>query len=376
MGQKQMTARQRILEALSCRQPDRVPISTYELCGFNSKAFENSDPSYKHLMDIIREKSDAICMWNPESDAVFLQSSYPAEIECREQRQGDTVVIKRTLQTPKGPLHQTTKEVDNIHTIWQVEHWCKSTDDVDRALSVPYEPRQFDFTDYGRIKEENNNKGIIMSSLSDPLCIAAELMEFGEFTIWAVTETDHFIKTLDQIHERNMESLKNMLEKQVVDLYRICGPEYATPPFLPPRCFKQFVVPYVKDMVNLIHEKGGMARLHCHGRIAQVLDMILETGADSIDPCEPPPDGDIPLAEVKKNLQGRMSICGNIELKVLETSKREQVAQTVKDCMQAAKAGGGYIIMPTAAPINTPLAKQTEENYINFIETALEHGNY
>jgi len=44
--------------------------------------------------------------------------------------------------------------------------------------------------------------------------------------------------------------------------------------------------------------------------------------------------------------------------------------------MNAAKRGGGYIIMPTAAPINTPLASKTVDNYRCFIETALDQGVY
>jgi thiazole synthase ThiGH ThiG subunit len=44
--------------------------------------------------------------------------------------------------------------------------------------------------------------------------------------------------------------------------------------------------------------------------------------------------------------------------------------------MASAKEGGGYVIMPTAAPINSPLQKKTEENYLRFIDAALEWGRY
>jgi hypothetical protein len=44
--------------------------------------------------------------------------------------------------------------------------------------------------------------------------------------------------------------------------------------------------------------------------------------------------------------------------------------------MQAAKKGGGFVIMPTAAPINIPLNPSTVENYKVFINTALEEGGY
>jgi len=388
-----MTSRERLLAVLNGRMPDRVPISSYELVGYNSQAWENREVSYAHLMDTIRASTDCICMWEPTpiaggapsavnderalatSSQTFLVSSNPAPMEVETRREGDTVIVHRTLHTPTGDLTQTTRASDNVHTVWQVEHWCKSLDDVDRALSVPYQPVDYATSDLARIHAEVGEHGIVMTSIADPLWLAADLMAFGEYTIWAMTETEHFARTVAALHERVMENLRRMLDTPV-DLYRIAGPEYATPPFLPPRLFQRFVVPYVAEMVDLIHSRGAKVRLHCHGKIRRVLDMILETGADGLDPCEPPPDGDIGLAELKVHTAGRLCLFGNIELKLLETGTVDEVEVAVRDCMAAAKSGGGFVIMPTAAPINIPLAQQTEENYLRFIATAVACGAY
>lgn len=371
-----MNSRKRILTALRCDVPDRVPISTYELVGYNSEAFENKDPSYARLMHAIRANTDCLCMWDPTSNAVFLQSASAVDMDVEYTREDDTTARRTTIHTPQGDLTQTVKTVDNVHTVWQTEHWCKSLADVDRALSVPYKPLDYDVSDYARITNEVGESGIVMTSVADPLWLAADLMEFGQYTVWAKTETDHFTRTLDIMHERAMENLRRMLVVNVVDLYRICGPEYATPPYLPPELFRKFVVPYVSEMVELIHSSGAHVRLHCHGRIAQVLAMILETGADALDPCEAPPDGDISLSEVKERIGGRMCIFGNLQLRLLECGTAQEVENAVRDCMESAKAGGGYVIMPTAAPISSPLAPRTEGNYLRFIDTALEYGRY
>jgi uroporphyrinogen-III decarboxylase len=372
-----MNSRARLLAALNGQIPDRVPILTYELVGYNSRAWENHEPSYARLMDAIRAKTDCICMWNPRADAVFLASAYPVPIDVETVREGHTTVTHRIIHTPEGDLTSTTKVLDGLHTVWHVERPCKSTADVGKALSVPYVPLNYDTSDYARIKREVGDHGIIMASLSDPLLMAADLMEFGAYTVWAMTETPHFARTVDTMHERCMENLRRMLDANVVDVYRICGPEYATPPYLPPAFFQRFVVPYVTAMVDLIHSRGAKVRFHCHGKIRQVLDMIVATGADGLDPCEGPPDGNIPLGALKARLEGTgVSIFGNLQLKLLEHGTVDEVEATVRACMRAAKAGGGYVIMPTAAPVNIPLAKQTEENYLRFIDTALAYGKY
>jgi len=371
-----MTSRERIVMALRGEVPDRVPISTYELVGYNSQAFENNDPSYQALMEVIREKTDCLAMWGPSSNARFLESAYPVEIDVRQERTDGATVYHRTLHTPKGDLTHTSKVFDHVHTTWVIEHWCKSIEDVEKALSVPYEPVTYDASDRARIDRELGDHGIIMDGLADPLYMAADLMEFCEYTVWALSETEHFARTVRIMHERCMENLRRNLAANVSDLYRICGPEYATPPYLPPELFDTFVTPYVKEMVDLLHSRGAMARFHCHGKIGRVLDMMAATGADATDPCEAPPDGDIELADIKKRVGDRLCLCGNLQLKLLEHGSKVQVVQAVKDCMRAAKKGGGYIILPTAGPINTPLAKKTEENYITFIETAYEQGRY
>jgi uroporphyrinogen-III decarboxylase len=216
-----------------------------------------------------------------------------------------------------------------------------------------------------------------MASVGDPAYLAADLMSFQEYMMWAFEETDHFARVVDIIAERVRENLRRQLDCCVLDCYRIVGPEYFTPPYLSPAMFRRFVLPHVTEMTRLIHARGAKVRLHCHGKMAQVLDMILETGCDGIDPCEPPPDGDIELDEVKRLCQAHgVSVWGNIELKLLEQATPAQVRSEVQKIMRQAKDGGGFVLMPTAGAITLPLAPKTEANYKAFIEAGLEFGQY
>ncbi len=371
-----MTSRQRLLAALEGKPADRVPISTYELCAFNQGSFENNEPSYAGLMAYIAEHTDCVMMWNPGSDEQAAISSATVETAVETWEEKGKRVVRSVLRTPSGDLTKTVKTDPNIKTAWQTEHLCKSPADVDAWLSVPYEPVRYDFSSFPCVRSTLGDRGIVMSSLADPVCRAMDLMELGDATVWALTEPEHFARTLAEIHRRGMANLEQMLECKVVDLYRICGPEYLTPPFLPPVYFEKYVLPYLADMVDLIHRYGAKARIHCHGRIGRVLGMILASGGDALDPCEAPPDGDITLADVKKRVGDKMCLFGNLQMKLLEHAGAEEVRREVALCMRSAKEGGRYVIMPTAAPINVPLSKKTEENYKAFIDEALKLGAY
>jgi uroporphyrinogen-III decarboxylase len=378
------TGRRRLLTALAGGTPDRVPINTYELAGRNSLDWCNQQPSYRGLMDYIRAHSDCMTNWNPRPatdrytcEERFLCSDYPVEIETRTEPAGQFQRTTRICHTPKGDLRSVAQKAEDVHTTWQVEHWCKSTADVDKALSVPYEPARYDASDLARVRAELGEEELIIASVGDPAYLAADLMSFQDYLMWAFEETDHFARTVAIIAERVMENLRRQLDCCVLDLYRIVGPEYFTPPYLPPAMFRRFVVPHVTEMTRLIHARGAKVRLHCHGKMRHVLDMILETGCDGIDPCEPPPDGDIELDEVKRRCQARgVSVWGNIELKLLEQGTPGQVHAEVQKIMAQAKEGGGFVLMPTAGPINIPLAPKTEANYKAFIDAGLEFGRY
>ncbi|GHU34832.1 hypothetical protein FACS1894105_02370 [Clostridia bacterium] len=371
-----MTSRERLINTLEGKPADRVPVSTYELCPYNPWAFENREPSYAALMEFIRANTDAVTMWNPDSNDRQVFSSFVPDDKYDNWDEGEFHVSRHTIHTPKRDLTQISKCTDNVITSWNVEHICKDTADVDALMNLPFEPVQYNPGNYEEMKQNIGENGIIMPSVPDPVCCAMDIMEFGEGTVWAMTEPDHFKATLDEMHRRSMINLENMLSAVTNDLYRICGPEYVTPPYLSPKHFERFVFPYLCDMVELIHKHGGRARIHCHGKVGTVLQMIIDTGADAIDPCEAPPDGDITLADAKKFTDGKITIFGNIQLKLLENGTEKEVSDYVRKCMYDAKEGGRYIIMPTAAPINIPLSPKTEANYRAYINAALEFGQY
>ena len=216
----------------------------------------------------------------------------------------------------------------------------------------------------------------MMHSISDALCLTSELFSFQDFLLFCATEPRLVRRLLDMMQGRVLAYTQALLATGFGPLFRICGPEYATPPYLPPERFREYVVAYDTPLIDLIHRHGAYARLHCHGRIGQVLDAIMEMEPDGLDPVEPPPDGDLELAAVKKRTRGRVTLFGNLELKTLEHAGADEVQDLTRRALREGMPGGRFVLMPTAAPINIPLSPKTEENYRAYIATALKHGVY
>jgi hypothetical protein len=370
-----MNSTERLLAVHRGEMPDRVPISTYELVGWNMEAFENRHPSYRNLMDLVREKTDCLYMCG-----VPVPNARAVEYTTRTRRwdEGDQHVTRTTLYAPSRPLTRVTSRSDRVMTSWTREHYVKDLEDLDAYLGLPWAVGEPDFGRLERAwRDLAGRRGLPMVSIGDPICELAEAFEFGTFLVHAITETRAITRALDCLHERHVERLRRILTGPVQDVvFRICGPEYATPPYLPPELFRRFVARYDGEYVRMIREAGGFPRLHSHGKIGQVVDQIAEMEPDALDPLEPPPDGDITLAALKREVGDRICLTGGIELKYLEVENGAFVERLVRDMMAAGKPGGRFILMPTAAPINIPLSPKTESNYARFIETGLETGRY
>jgi uroporphyrinogen-III decarboxylase len=370
-----VTSRERLLGAITHQPIDRVPISTYELVGWNENAWENKEPSYRVLMDAIRERTDCIYMTGVDWRSRVQNAG--AAVEHRSWREGNSRYTRTVWHTPNGDLTTLHRVDDNVHTTWTLEHMLKDIDDIDKYLSIPWEPPLVDMTRFYREQEKLGERGVMMISVGDPICQAAELFEMGDFLVYALTYPDRILYLLEAIHERQMHNLKQILTHDVRNvIFRICGPEYATPPYLTPEHFRMFVTRFLTDICQAIRSAGGFARVHCHGKIGLVLDQIVEAGAQGLDPIEPPPDGDITLGEVKRRYGRELTLFGNIELRELECSSEERIRYLVEQAMAQAKEGGGYVLMPTAAPINIPLSPVTERNYLAYIDAGLKYGAY
>ncbi len=366
-----LTSKERLLKTLRREPVDRVPVSTYELLPFGADPWYESQPSYQELLEYIATHTDILYMW--EGNA---KNKFQWDEKQKTWSEGYRNFQQDIIHTPNGDLSCTTRRDEGLHTVWTVEHIFKSLDDAETYYSLPWEFDGVDMKQFHESKKRLGDRGIMLCDTMDPVCALAYGMGFEEFMISAWQDRERMKKCMDIILERLLIALRYQLEQGAGPLWRIYGPEYISPPYFPTEAFKELVVEYDKPLVDLIHEYGGYARLHSHGRVSQLLDYFVKMEVDATDPLEPPPQGDVDLAEVKKKYGDDLILFGNIELSFLEYWEPGDVVDYVKNSIDAAAEGGGYAAMPTAAPINAPLWDRTKENYYRFIDTVLEYGKY
>ena len=98
---------------------------------------------------------------------------------------------------------------------------------------------------------------------------------------------------------------------------------------------------------------------HTCGRIGDRLELLAETGTNGIDTLDPPPLGNVELADAKRRIGKRLFIKGNLDpVNILLHGTPEQVLENALRCIAVGSPGGGYIlssacsIPPHAPPEN------------------------
>jgi uroporphyrinogen-III decarboxylase len=271
-------------------------------------------------------------------------------------------------------MTQTTRRDRDLDTVWTTEHLLKDTDDLKAYLEIPHEAfaERIDIAPLEAEEAALGDRGIVMVDTEDPLCAAASLLSMENYTIIALTDPLLFHRLLEKMAERIHRRTEQVSRLLPGRLWRIYGPEYATPPYLPPRLFEQYVVRYVGPMIRIIQAHGGFARIHCHGRLRDVLDKIAAMGADALDPIEPPPQGDVELRFVRQRYGKQLVLFGNLEISDVENLPPDRFEQKVIQALEEGTAGDGrgFVLMPSAAPYGRTISSTTMRNYETMVRLA------
>jgi uroporphyrinogen-III decarboxylase len=141
-----------------------------------------------------------------------------------------------------------------------------------------------------------------------------------------------------------------------------------------PEWVRQFSLPTLKKATHMCRQAGIPSELHACGKARLLVEMAAnETELDSVNPLQPPPMGDCDLAEIKHTFGKRLCIKGNVGVtEPMLTGTTSDVEKDVIRCLDAAKAGGAYILFTEEG-----LGRDTPfDNIRKFVEVGKALGKY
>lgn len=200
---------------------------------------------------------------------------------------------------------------------------------------------------------------------------SAFLMDMDRMLVSFFDEPELVTLVMDKVLEANIQIARNAIRAGAEII--VLGDDYAhnIGPLMSPSIFKEFILPRLAKMVQVIKEEGAFCVKHSDGNIYSILDMIVNTGIDGINPIEPAAGMDL---KTVKNLVGdRVCLLGNIDVAhLLPHGTPAEVEQAVIQAIRDAGEDGGYILTSS----NSIHSSVNPANYVAMVEALHRHGAY
>jgi uroporphyrinogen decarboxylase len=151
------------------------------------------------------------------------------------------------------------------------------------------------------------------------------------------------------------------------------GDDYAhrQAPIMSPEHFRRFVLPYLREAVQVARDNGLPFLKHTDGNLWPIMDDIVGAGIDCLDPLEPIADMD--MLRVKETYGDRIALAGNVDCgQLLPRGTEEQVVEAVRETIAKGAPGGGFIL----ASSNSIHPAVKPANYRAMVEAGRRFGAY
>jgi uroporphyrinogen decarboxylase len=176
---------------------------------------------------------------------------------------------------------------------------------------------------------------------------------------------------MDKVLEANIAMIRRAIRSGAEVIF--LGDDYAhnNAPMMSPTHFREFIFPRLRRMVEAIHEEGALCVKHSDGNLWPIIEMIVATGTDAINPLEPV--AGMEMQRAKEEYGDRVCLIGNIDCgELLSNGTVAQVEQAVRQCIGDGAEGGGFILSSS----NSIHSSVDPANYLAMVRAGQKFGGY
>jgi len=369
-----VNSRERLLAAIRGEQPDTVPVGIHNIGTYLpymrrvlGRPISDSDALKLFGLDVTLYRTHsknlpAAAELVYEPPAHFKGPQWREKEEVVSRSDGDAIV-RRTVQTPKGSL--STLEKRTSITCWTLEPLLKKPEDLEllRFRPIAYPDIDRYRSEFGpgfkdgivRAGVWGQGEAVILRGPKE-LC-----MDFHLRPDW--------VKDLYELLTESALAWIDGAPTEYIDLVEVAG---HIGNFVSPETYRKQIMPFDRKVVRALHQRGLPTTYHDCGMVMHVIELIADTGTDCIETLTPPPfGGDVDLARAKKLVGGRVCLIGGFHQSAIERGTPKQVEERVKECIDAAGEGGGYILYNNDHFFEAPM-----ENMYAYAKAARKYGRY
>ncbi len=365
-----MTPRERLLCALEGRETDTTPVwllFPYHPTGYYVDV--RNHRQYRRVFDHACEQG--VIALNRRHMGVGLHTD-------------DVTYTNETVPGPGGTGTRQTICYGSVELISESPHGKKllaSDEDLEAFCTLPIQrdearlTAQMDQQLDRYLKERAEfplESGSMMLDLGSPINTLYHSADLNIYPIWSLTHSSEIEDWMDR-RMRQLEFVyRYCLERDLADVYFLVGSELASPPMVSRETFQRWIVPYEGRLIALIHSYGKKVIQHYHGQIREVLPDFLDMRPDGLHTIEAPPVGNCTLSEAYDVTQEKITLIGNMQYDEFRSCTPDQMKALVRATLDEV-AGRRFILSPSAGPFDETPPDALIDNYLAFIDAAVEY---
>lgn len=206
---------------------------------------------------------------------------------------------------------------------------------------------------FNRLACACNTRSIMMAGIVGPITMNFLLAKRGnEQGLTDLVEHPDLVHcVMDKGTRIAINRAKALIETGSDALYT--GDAASSCSLISPRHFREYCLPYYQRFVEALGPLGKPIYLHICGQVRPIIDAMVETGSDCIEPLDPL--GGMTVAEFRTRAGPRVALMGGVNTLTLAGGTVEDVRREARECIQAGGHNGGYILaagdmVPNEAP--------------------------
>jgi hypothetical protein len=367
-----MTRRERLTAIFEGRVPDRPAVKVW---GAGTRQDACVHPAFEPVRDRAVELTDLFRGAGSPFD-LYCGVDAAKRIETRTEPTADPAweLHITTYHTPEGDLRQVFRASTRRRPGYVMEHPLKEPGDIRRLLSIPYVPYPFDASGYARVDGELADAGLPLFGLDHAMYGLQRLAGSESFALWSLECEPLLLEAMEVFAQRVRQHTGAAIDAGIRGVFGWVGPELCIPPLMSPAAFERYVFALDAPLIELIHAAGGRIWVHCHGRMGPVLERFADMGIDVLNPLEPPPMGDVTMAEAFARVGARMGLEGNIETHDLMTAAPDVLRARIHATLEAGR-GRRLILCPSSGYMENVEPTPAEiDNWMLFIEEGVRYA--
>ncbi len=339
-----MNSYERIVAALTGRQPDRTPIMLHNFmlaakeAGYSMEKYRNNPEviAQANIHAIEKYSYDGILV---DIDTVTLAGACGVNVDFPKEE---------PARSNKGILDSYDKLCElkpiNVANYKYVQIWCESV----------------------RILKEHFKNDVFIRGNCDqlPFSLATMIRGTENFMLDLFVESEENIfALLDYCYEATSQFIRLMVEAGADMVSN--GDSPAGPSMISPELYEKYAWPYEKKIADYAHQLGSTYTLHICGNTDLILDKMIATGADGLEL-----DYKTDVRRAEFLMRGKSTFLGNIDPSgVIALGTPDLVRKKTLELLDTFSGNPRFILNAGCAipPITPP------ENLEMFIRTAREY---